>query len=79
MDEISSLTGAALGTVFIVNGLVSALVAKGLLTQGEIGTMLGATLDTIDKAQTDDFPENAQIWADARMHVEQILDAHSTD
>jgi len=79
MEESNSFKGAALGTVFIMNGLLSALVTKGVLTEEEVGKMLEATLFTIEKARAGDFPENAQIWADARIHVEEIIAAHGID
>ena len=49
------------------------------MTEQEIVKMLDATLYTIEKAQADDFPDNAHAWTDARIHVEQLLAAHAED
>jgi hypothetical protein len=79
MEEGNSFKGAALGTVVIMNGLLSALITKGVLTEEKVGEMLDATLYTIETARANDFPENDQVWADARLHAQQIIAAHGID
>ena len=75
MDDGNSFEGASLGTTFLLNGLLSALVVKGVLSVSEMDAIFDATLLTMRQAQANDFPENESVWDAARRHVEQVLEA----
>jgi hypothetical protein len=79
MEETKSFEGAALATTFLMNGLITMLVARGLLEPGDREWLFDTTLITLEEGQVNDEPENALRWQDARRHVAILQAAHRSD
>jgi len=77
MEDGNSVEGAALGTTFIVNGLLATLIAKGVMSTAEVGRMLNDTLYTLEGIHARSEPCVRPVWSDARNHVEQMIAVHA--
>jgi hypothetical protein len=76
MQEENTFAGAGLATTFLVNGLITSLVEKGILTPGERDALFDAILVTMEESQCADFPANAEIWTNARRHIKILAQSH---
>ena len=76
MKELeASFQGAALAATFMVDTLINALVANGVLIE-PTAKILESTLISMGKGQgecTD--PDQAAVWKQGRAHVEALIQA----
>ena len=62
MENDLEFAGAALATSFMIRGLVTALIDKGILSHDECSEMFDHLGFLMERQQNYDVPANAEVW-----------------